>query len=64
MQKIEVEEIVVFENVLAAALVLQKINFCCLQRLRYSLGDIYILQEEVILSFKNCFANFIANYVA
>ena len=41
MQKIEVEGIVVFENLLAS-LVFQKINFYCLQRLRQSLGDIYI----------------------
>ena len=34
MQKIEVEAIVVFENLLASAMVFQKINLCCLQRLR------------------------------
>ena len=34
MQKIEVEAIVVFKNLLASALGFQKINFCCLQRLR------------------------------
>ena len=34
MQKIEEEAIMVFENLLALALVFQKINFCCLQRLR------------------------------
>ena len=34
MQKIEEEAIMVFENLLALTLVFQKINFCCLQRLR------------------------------
>ena len=66
MQKIEVEGIVVFENLLAS-LVFQKINFYCLQRLRQSLGDIYIyiyiycLKEAVILSFKNCFSDYVLN---
>ena len=34
MQKIELEAIVVLENLLASAMVFQKINLCCLQRLR------------------------------